>query len=136
METYNELKTRHHDELNEFSGMFFAFNNEQFTEGMKRIDLDPSDTKSILSIGAGGYIRKDKAEALRELFKRHTSEREGLKKDEKLLIDAIAYELSNHEYCYTYDTQPALDALGYTKEEIGPAVLNKAIKKALSAVSL
>jgi hypothetical protein len=126
METYNELKSRHEKELNEFTGMFFAFNNEQFSEGMKRVDLDPSDTKSIYSIGGGGYIRKDRADALDELFKRHNKERKELKKNEKTLLEALVYELRNHEYGYTWDVKPALDALGYSESEIDSKLLKKA----------
>lgn len=40
METYQELKQRHQTEVNNFTdGVFWAFSDEQFTEGMKSIGL-------------------------------------------------------------------------------------------------
>ena len=51
-----------------------------------------------------------------------------LKKDEKELINAIAYELNNHEYGYTGDIEPALEALGLTKDEVNTDIIKKAIR--------
>jgi hypothetical protein len=34
METYTEQKKRHSDDVNKFEGLFFAFSNEQFKEGL------------------------------------------------------------------------------------------------------
>lgn len=129
VETYQELKKRHHDELNEFQGMFFAFSNEQLKQGMIKLGLKEDDYGSLVSIGAGGYLRKDKRDEFKALFARHEQERKELKKDEARLVDAIAYELSNHEYCITGNAQDALDVLGYTLETVPQNVLKRAIKK-------
>lgn len=51
-----------------FEGLFFAFNNEQFKEGMEKVGLDPNNKEEIRSIGAGGYVRKDRLEALKEIL--------------------------------------------------------------------
>jgi len=130
METYQELKTRQAEELNDFEGIFFAFNNEQFKEGMEKIGLTITDIKQIFSLGAGGYIRKDKSAEFNAMFKRHAEEKKTAKQEEKFLFDSLVYELQNHEYGYTYDLTPALEALGYKKEDIDPKILNKAIAEA------
>lgn len=130
-ENYQSLKARQAEELNKFEGIFFAFNNEQFAEGMQKIRLTVEDTSKIYSLGAGGYIRKDKSAEFNAMFKRHAEEKKKRKQDEKFLVDALAYELRNHEYCITYDTRDALDALGLRKEDIDPKVLKEAISLAV-----
>ena len=130
-ETYQELKKRQADELNSFEGIFFAFNDKQFKEGMQKIGHDNIDNlkEKIYSLGAGGYIRKDCSQAFHDMFERHAQERRQRNKDEKFLVESIAYELANHEYCITGDVSDALDALGLTMEEVDKAILKKAIVK-------
>lgn len=129
-ETYQELKARQAEELNKFEGIFFAFNNEQFKEGMEKIGLTIEDTKQIFSLGSGGYIRKDKSEAFHAMFKRHSDEKKTRKQEEKFLLESLVYELRNHEFCITLDPSDALNALGYNKEDIDPKILNKAMAEA------
>lgn len=129
MENYTELKARHSKEFGEFEGVFFAFSNEQLAEGMVKIGLAADDYKSIVPIGAGGYLRKDRVTAFKELFARQNTERKELKKNESKLIEALVYELSNHEYCISGDPLPALEALGLTLESVPQNVLKRAIKK-------
>ena len=123
METYTELKTRQAKELNDFEGIFFAFNQEQFKEGLEKVK---ADVKEIYSLGAGGYIRKDKSKAFNDMFKRHNKEKAQRRKEEKFILDSLVYELRNHEYCITYNPQDALDALGLVKEDIDTSLLKKA----------
>ena len=125
-ETYQALKKRHSDEFNQFDGIFFAFSNDQFIEGMEKIGLKKEDTHEICSLGAGGYMLKSKKEAFNAMFDRQAKERKQRKLDEKFLLEALAYELSNHEYCITYDTSDALDALGLRKEDVDPKILKQA----------
>ena len=113
------------DETNKFEGMFFAFNDEQFSEGMKKVGA--TSKKEIFSIGYGGFILKTQNKAFSEMLNKHDEEMKTLQADEKELIDAIAYELSNHEYCITGNPQDALDALGL--DEVDPKILRKAIIK-------
>ena len=131
METYAELKTRQAKELNEFEGIFFAFNNNQFQEGMTKIGLPIEDTKQIFALGAGGYIHKDRSEAFHAMFERHAEEKETRRKEEKFLFESLVYELCNHEFCITLDPTNALNALGYDKKEIDPKILEKAMDEAL-----
>ena len=103
METYLQLKARHAKELNDFQGVFWAFNDEQFNKGMDKLGLTLNDTKLIVSIGAGGYMLKTKVNDWDSMFKRQTQEQKQRNKDEKFLIESIVYQLSNHEYGYTGD---------------------------------
>ena len=131
METYQELKARQGKELNSFEGMFFAFNNDQLKEGMEKVGLTIEDIKQIYSLGAGGYIRKDRSKAFDSMFERHAEEKKKRRQEEKFLLESLVYELKNHEFCITYDPSDALNALGYNKEDISPKILNKAMAEAV-----
>jgi len=129
METYEQLKKRHSDEFGAFEGLFFAFNNSQLSDGMRELGLPEDDYKSIVSIGSGGYLRKDRRDSFKELFARHEQELKQLRRDEKRLIAAIVYELGNHEFCITGDPTDALAALGLTRETVSARILKKAINQ-------
>ena len=129
LESYSELKARHAKELDEFKGIFFAFDNKQFKEGMEKIGLTDKDKTKIYSLGRGGFILKDRSKSFNEMFKRHDEERTQRNKEERFLIESIVYELFNHEYCITGDIVPALDALGLEEKDIDPKILREAINK-------
>ena len=131
MESYTELKARQAKELNDFEGIFFAFNNKQFKEGMEKIGLTIEDKNQIYSLGAGGYIRKDRSKTFSAMFKRHAEEKNNRKKEEKFLFESLTYELRNHEFCITYDPSDALNALGYNKDDIDPKILKNAMAEAM-----
>ncbi len=131
METYQDLKIRQAKELDDFEGIFFAFNNEQFKEGMTKIGLTIEDTKQISSLGAGGYIRKDRSEAFHAMFKRHADEKKARRQEEKYLFESLVYELKNHEFCITLDPADALDALGYDRKSIDVKMLKRAMAEAV-----
>lgn len=140
MNKYREMKERHRKEINEFP-MFFAFNDQQFAEGMQKLGLDPHDTKKIYRLGdTGGFYRKTDSEALKSMFLRHTLELdEAISEDttgEGFIFDMFYYELANHEYCITMDYEDTFHAVGLTSEEIYGnnslvAGLEKATKKYL-----
>lgn len=129
IECYTGLKARHAEELNEFKGIFFAFNNKQFKEELGKIGLTEKDKNKIYSLSGGGFILKDRSKAFNAMFKRHDEERTQRNKEEKFLIESIVYELFNHEYCITGDIVPALDALGLEEKDIDLKILRKAISK-------
>lgn len=133
METYSDLKSKHQQRFDNFQFIFFAFNEEQFKEGLKRIrDLANDYESKFVSIGAGGFVLKSKIEEFENILNQNEKERKAFKKDEKKLIDAIAYELQNHEYCITGDVTDALSSLDLKLEDVPKDVLKKAIKKAQS----
>ena len=83
METMNELKTRHQKEVNEFHGLFFAFSDNQLREGLVRVGLTEKDTDKIVSIGAGGFLRKDVRDSFFDMFDRHKEESKACRKANK-----------------------------------------------------
>lgn len=118
MNKYRALREKQSKEFQAFP-IFFAFNNEQFAEGMKKLGLKPTDTKLIYKLGSsGGFYRKTDAAALKEMFSRHEAEMREAMKDDKFLYDMFYYELGNHEYGYTYDLFPVLEACGLTYDEV------------------
>ena len=132
---YLKLKEKHQKEINDFP-FGFAFSNEQFKDMMKKFGLKEKDTDKIYSIGTGGYIKKTDSEAMHNMFKRHREEMENEIQNDKdgtgFIYEMFRYELSNHEYCVTYDIEPTLDALGLTLDEINKHQnLVMGLKKAL-----
>jgi len=121
-ESYKELKARQQTEVSSFP-MAFAFSSSQFDEGMRKLGLDPIETEKVVSIGAGGFIRKADEHAYTAMFRRHHLEHEAAMEADKTgngyLLQMFRYELSNHEYGYTRDAEPALMALGIHWEDIG-----------------
>lgn len=130
MENYNQMKERHNKEFSSFEGIFFAFNTEQFREGMEKVGLAENETDKIFKIDGGGFLRKDRAQGLDDIFTRFAKERKERLSKQKALVEALAYELANHECCITGDESEALEALGLKVEDIDKNILNKAIKKA------
>lgn len=135
MNKYAELRKRQQDEFNAVP-LGFAFGNKQFEEMMKRWGLNPNkDLDKICSIGFGGYIQKKDIELLHETRKRHDAEMEAAIEEDKtgegFIYEMFLYELDNHEFGYTGDTEDTLDALGYTaKEVLGNPRLKRGIEKA------
>lgn len=122
MNAYRELKEKQQAEVNAFP-MFFAFSQSQFDEGMKKLGLEPDETDKIYKLGnTGGFYRKSDSKALHDMFDRHDKETEDAiaadETGEGFIADMFSYELSNHEYGYTRDVEPALMALGLTLDEI------------------
>ena len=119
MNDYKKMKEKHQQEINEFP-MFFAFNNKQFDDGMKKLGLDPSEEDEIYKLGGtGGFYRKTDATKLNEMFKRHEEEmRKAMADDDDFIFEMFNYELSNHEYIYTYDVTDTLNSLGLTADEV------------------
>lgn len=57
------------------------------------------------------------------------------KTGEDFIYQMFLYELDNHEYGYTGDTEDTLDALGYTAEEVlGNPRLKRGIEKAVTEI--
>ena len=102
---YQEMRNRQQAEVNAFP-MFFAFNKQQFAEGMRKLGLSPSDTRQVCSIFAGSYCRKSDVAKLNEMFTRHRKE----------LEDAIAGDKTGQGFICDGDVQETLDALGITAQ--------------------
>ena len=128
---YLEFKRDQEKIMNEFESIFYAFNDKQFEEGMEKFGLDKADTGKIASLGGGGYILKDKSKAFYNMVNEFSNGLEAGLKEEVFLLEALTYELQNHEYNYTGELEQAFAALGITMEDIeslsfGIEVLKKA----------
>lgn len=139
MNRYAELRNRQQEEFNALP-LGFAFGQKQFDEMMRGWGLDPQkDVDKIYSIGAGGYVQKKDADLLHQTRKRHDTEMEAAiaedKTGEGFIYEMFLYELENHEYGYTRDTEDTLDTLGYTAEDvIGDPRLKRGIEKAVTEI--
>ena len=134
MENYRQLRERQQQEFNALP-IKFAFNKQQFAEGMAALGLAPEDEDKIYTLGSGSFYRRSDAELIAGTMKRHDRElAEAFAADatgEGFIYSAMLYELDNHEYGYTGDPEDALAALGYTLEEVaGDARLYAGFKKA------
>ena len=133
---YTELTKKHSTEFNDFP-MVFAFSTEQFKEAMEKLGLEVTDTDKIYKGFGGGFYKRTDSARLKELTGRHTKDMEdAISADitgEGFIFEMFDYELSNHEYCYTYDITDTIDALGLTIEEING---NEALKHGLKLAKI
>lgn len=116
--TYQELKQKHTDEFSAIP-VIWAFSDKQMAEGLAKHGLTTSkeDLGKICSIGGGGYMLKTEAPKLKETINRHCQEMDEAFNDPVFLKEALRYELSNHEFCITYDHTDTLDALGLSRDD-------------------
>lgn len=120
MKTLSEIKKEKQDAIDVLfkeCGVFFAFSNEQFATN--KVPL--SEGEKYVSIGAGGYMVKDKVQQLTDglaLIKKNFKKL--MAANREMRIEHIAYELANYEAYYTGDITDTLKALGsdYTKKEV------------------
>lgn len=117
MNKYEEVKAELTKKHNEFP-FIWAFSNDQLAEGLKKLGLGPDDTNKLYSIGSGGYIRKSDSKKLQELLDNHDETIKEALKDNEYLYQGFLYELGNHEFCITYDPEPAIEAVGLTLKEV------------------
>ena len=139
MNKYKILKEKQQKEINDFP-MFFAFNQQQFDEGMQSLGLKPGDTAAINKIGiAGGFCRKSDSTLFHDMMNRHDDEqKQAIGEDtngDGYIFDMFYYELENHEYGYSGDLNYTLYALGLSIDEISASPkLTHALKKAIIKV--
>ena len=119
MESYRQMQERHQKEMNNFP-IAFAYSDQQFDDGMRKLGLDPSETDKVVSVFYGAFIRREDHDALMEMFERHSKEERDafIKNEDDWAYHAFRYELANHEYSYTGDYEPALEACGFTLDEL------------------
>lgn len=110
---FNKAKKEYDEKYNkEFNktGVFWAFNNEQFEENKTHKNAPDNE---YLSIGLGGYIHKSNKEKLDNFYKVIAPK---LKKEFSNSIDIydlIDYELVNYECYYTYDYSDVIGLIKY-----------------------
>lgn len=122
MNRYSEMKRRQQEEFNSLP-LGWAFSQKQFDEMMAGWGLDPAkDLDKIMRIPGGGFVQKKDRELLHQTLKKADDElRAAIAEDktgEGFIAEMFQAELEDHEYSYTMDTTDALEALGYTAEEV------------------
>ena len=129
MNRYKEMKDRHQREVNAFP-FGFAFGEDQFTEMMKKWGMchgrdgkpTKNDCSKIVSIGAGGFVRKSDLDAMHEMFSRHQQEmKDAILADKEgtgFVYEMFRYEMGNHEYGYTCDPNDTLVACGLNMKQV------------------
>lgn len=110
---YTEMKAIHRAEWDAFP-IEFAFNTMQFEDGLKRLGVTK---EGIRSTAGAGFIRETDVDDYFGLCIRQRKERQAALKDDEFLLEAMEYELANHEYCVTQDPGPALDAVGVSLDD-------------------
>lgn len=138
MNRYADLKQRQQQEFNAFP-MQFAFNDRQFAEGMAALGLGPTDTDKVYTAPGGGFYRKEDGPRLKKMMDRFDRELQSAiaadETGEGFIYEMFLAELNNHEFGYTMDTEEALDALGYTAEEVlGDPRLKRGVEKAVTEI--
>lgn len=114
---YLEMKNKHQDRINALP-LQFAFNKQQFEEGMRNLGLSPDETDKVCSIPAGGFILKKDRELVLTAFKETNEEMsDALANDDDFCIEALIYEMGNHEYGYTMEPDDTLESLGLSLED-------------------
>lgn len=122
MNRYAEMNHRHQAAVNALP-LKFAFSDEQFERAMAELGLKPTDTDKIYKLGVGGgFYRKTDAELVRKTFEDNSKELEDAiaadKTGKGFVYEMFLYELRNHEYGYTGDTEDTLESLGYTTDDL------------------
>lgn len=124
--TYKVFKDKQGEKINSFP-MFFAFSNEQFEEGKKKLKI--KENKDLVRTRAGGFIRKSDLEAYKNMWLELDSDLKQNMKDDSFLYDAFRYELNNHEFIITYDYEDVLGVFGLEYDKLTDRQLN-ILKKA------
>lgn len=111
---------------------FFAFNDKQFRDGMKKLGLKPTDTDKIYRGGiAGMFYPKECGHEFHVTAEKYCNDLCALRKDDKFLYQEIYYELGNHEYGYTMDISETLDALDLSPDDVhNPGRIHDIFEKA------
>jgi len=118
-DSYLRVKQRTQKQFDKFP-MFFAFNNEQFEEGLKELKVKPGE---LLNIGSGGFIRKKDRAKFTSMNSLQDRTHRRLLENKKYVYDMFRYELANHEYCITYDDTDTLESVGLTQNDINKSDL-------------
>jgi len=121
MNAYAEMKKRHQEEVNALP-IYWAFTEERFDEILKELGLTKNDTDKLCRAPGGGFCLASDAKMIADTLIRHHKELEAaIEADatgDGFIEDMFLYELSNHEYTYTLDTEETLNACGFSEVEV------------------
>ena len=126
MESYVEMKARHHKEIDALP-ICYAFNKEQLDEAKKKLGDVPRAT-----FGYGSVYRKADSELINAVFDQHEEERKKLREDYKELEDGFLYEMFNHEFNISQQgVEDVLRCFGMTKDDFKNPQIRGAWARAL-----
>lgn len=120
--TYHEIKEKHqtaYNKIMEENQLFWAFSDEQFKEGLAKINL-PKGEKLTRFIGGGFLPSKNFDKMIEQMKEADKEEKRELKNNKDIKNKAILYELSNHECFYTGEIDNVVELFKdiYTVEDI------------------
>lgn len=121
MNAYAEMKKRHQEEVNALP-IYWAFTEERFDEVLKELGLTKNDTDKLCNTFGGGFCLAKDAQMIADTLARNFKEVEdAIQADETgdgFIKDMFLYELRDHEYTYTLDTEETLSACGFSEVEV------------------
>lgn len=115
MNKYLMLQQSQQEKINAFP-TGFAFSEEQLKEAKKKLGV--TDDSELLSLGYGIFIKKADEKKYIKLLGEIAEEMLNFLRDADNFREAIAYELANHEYIITCNPKDAVEALGYTIDDL------------------
>ena len=120
--------------------LFFAFNDDQFKEGLEKHSLKIQD---VISIGYNGFIPKNYKTMYKNLWDKYDTLYDSYfkvlhnnKNCKKYLKQAIKYELANYEYGYTRYTETLKDVynmLGFNQNKHNNKLFWQSVNEYLDA---
>lgn len=121
MNAYVEMKKRHQTETNELP-IYWAFTEERFNEILKELGMTKNDTDKLCKTFGGGFCLVKDVKMIADTLIRHSEEKKAaIEADETgdgFIKDMFLYELRNHEYTYTLETEETIESCGFTKEQV------------------
>lgn len=110
---YHELKDNN-ERLFSAVPLIIAFGNDKLK---RKLEENGCGINDILSLGAGTFIKKTDIELLNNTLKQMEEEETKFFATDEGLLDALEYELANHEFCITGDVSEALGTLGLDRSD-------------------
>lgn len=121
MSAYTDMRQRHGEETSALP-IYWAFTNERFEEILEEMGLKKDDTSQLRRAPGGGFCKAGDAQRIIDTLLRHQRELDGAiaadATGEGFIREMFLYELKNHEYGYTLETEDAVRACGLTPEEV------------------
>lgn len=91
----------------------FAFNDDQFHDMLKKFGLTLEEKDKLRRIPGGGFcLATDVKMIVETMLSWSRKLSEIIETDDEFTVDALRYELDNHEYGYTGEPDDALLELG------------------------
>lgn len=121
MSTYADMRHRHAEETSALP-IYWAFSDERFEEILREMGMTKDDTSQLRRAPGGGFCKAGDAQRILDTLLRHRQELDDAiaadSTGEGFIREMFLYELRNHEYGYTLETNDAVRACGLTPEDV------------------